>query len=161
MLVPFMLALAGIQIIKKPFFAMERRGALIAVGAIGVCLTAGLGLWLSPTLGVDGLALALSVSTVLQFTAYLLLLRGMVSGGLGLGALIRDVARLTVATLPAVGAAWFIIDMGHWESGPTLTNAAVLGAAGVAGGILYGIAATALGVKELQRVVERVRERIG
>jgi putative peptidoglycan lipid II flippase len=161
LLVPFMLALAGIQIIKKPFFAMERRGALIAVGAIGVCLTAGLGLWLSPTLGVDGLAIALSVSTVLQFAAYLILLRGMVTGGLGLGALSRDVARLTVATLPAVGAAWFIIDMGHWESGPTWANAAVLGGAGIAGGILYGIAATALGVKELRRVVERVRSRMG
>jgi putative peptidoglycan lipid II flippase len=160
MLVPFMLALAGIQIIKKPFFAMERRGALMAVGAMGVCLTAGLGLWLSPALGVDGLALALSISTVLQFTAYLVLLRSMVAGGLGLGALASDLTRLTAATLPAVGAAWFIIDMGHWESGPTVANAALLGAAGITGGVLYGIAATVLGVKELQRVVERIRSRM-
>ena len=159
MLVPFMLALAGIQIIKKPFFAMERRGALIAVGAIGVCLTAGLGLWLSPTLGVDGLALALSFSTVLQFVAYLILLRGMVTGGLGLTALIGDLGRLTLATIPAVCAAWFVMDMGQWDAGPTAKNAAVLTAAGIAGGILYSMAATALGVKELRRVIDRLRNR--
>ena len=161
MLVPFMLALAGIQIIKKPFFAMERRGALIAVGAIGVCLTAGLGLWLAPTLGVDGLAIALSVSTVLQFIAYLVLLRGMVTGGLGLGALSRDMARLTLATLPAVGAAWYVVGMGQWESGPTLANAGILAAAGILGGTLYAIGATILGVKELQRIIDRLRKRMG
>ena len=80
MLVPFMLALAGIQIIKKPFFALERRGVLIGVGGLGVLLTGGLGLWLAPTMGVDGLALALSLSTCIQLLAYIIVLRSSVEG---------------------------------------------------------------------------------
>ena len=38
---------------------------------------------LTPSLGVDGLALALSISTVCQLFAYTLILQNAVSGGLG------------------------------------------------------------------------------
>jgi putative peptidoglycan lipid II flippase len=159
MLVPFMLALAGIQIIKKPFFALERRGILIGVGTLGVGLTAGLGMWLAPMMGVDGLALALSASTTVQLFAYVLLLRGTVDGGLGLGALGMDIGRILIATVPAVLAAQPLMNLGQWAHGPTLLNAAVMIGGGLVGGLIYAGVATALGITELRSVADRIRKR--
>ena len=116
---------------------------------------------LAPRLGVDGLALALSLSTSLQLLGYLLLLRGAVEGGLGLGSLFGDVLRMAVATAPAVTAAWFLMDLGQWTEWPTLRNALIFASSGVAGGLLYGGTATVLGVGELRAVVQRLRRRLG
>ena len=160
MLVPFMLALAGIQIIKKPFFALERRDVLIGVGCFGVILTAGLGLWLAPLMGVDGLALALSISTVFQLAAYVVLLQRAVSGGLGLKKLLFDINKMMVATVPAVGLAQFGMSQGIWSEGPTLFNAFVLAGCGLSVAIIYGLSASLLGLRELKSVLARIRTRL-
>jgi putative peptidoglycan lipid II flippase len=159
MLVPFMLALAGIQIVKKPFFALQRRGALIGVGAVGVGLTAGLGMWLAPSMGVDGLALALSLSTSVQFLAYLFLLRRMVPAGLGFMALSRDL--LKVAAAASVGAiiAAQITTGGDWVQGPTLENALVFMVSGIVGIGAYTGLAVLLGVGEVRMLIDRIRTR--
>ncbi len=159
MLVPFMLALAGIQIIKKPFFALERRGALIAVGGLGVALTASLGLWLSPQMGVDGLALALSLSTTAQLLAYVILLQFTVEGGLGLGGLAIDLAKMALATIPAVAVASWLMAQGQWAEGPSLLNAGVFALSGLIGGLIYAGSAMALGIAELRTVASRIRRR--
>ena len=159
MLVPFMLALAGIQIVKKPFFALERRGALIIVGIIGVGLTTGLGLWLAPRMGVDGLALALSLSVSAQLLVYLFLLRRMVPGGLGFGALLVSLTKMAVASVPAAATGWFIAGMGDWTAGPTLGNGLVLAGAGLAGGTVYAVAAFAMGIESASRIAGRIRGR--
>jgi len=161
MLVPFMLALAGIQIVKKPFFAMERRGALIAVGVIGVGLTAGLGLYLAPRMGVDGLALALSLSVSIQFGVYLVLLRRMVPGGLGFGRILGDLLKMAVSAVPAAVVGWFIAGMGEWSQGPTPRNGLLLFAAAAAGGAIYGAVAWMLGVSAIRQVTDRLLRRFG
>jgi len=160
MLVPFMLALAGIQIIKKPFFALERRGVLIGVGGFGVVMTGGLGLWLAPSMGVDGLALALSLSTSAQLLAYVVVLQSSVTGGLGLGRLFLDVGRMAIATLPAVGAAWMTMGHGDWSAGPSLHNAGIFVGSMVLGALLYAVSATLLGLGELKTVLRRVASRL-
>ena len=160
MLVPFMLALAGIQIIKKPFFALERRGVLIGVGGLGVLLTGGLGLWLAPTMGVDGLALALSLSTCIQLLAYIIVLRSSVEGGLGLGGLFLDVGRMMVATLPAIGLAWLGMTRGEWLAGPTLQNGVIFAGSMFLGALTYTAGATLLGIGELRSVLRRVASRL-
>lgn len=159
LLVPFMLALAGIQIIKKPFFALERRGALIGVGVFGVALTAGLGFYLARIFGVDGLALALSISTTAQLLAYLVLLRRIVPGGLGLGRLGLDILRMGAATLPAVASVWFIIQQGIWAHGPTLNNILIMAISGIVGGIVYTAFASLFGVGELRQIQARLLKR--
>ncbi|MAY82271.1 MAG: murein biosynthesis integral membrane protein MurJ [Deltaproteobacteria bacterium] len=161
MLVPFMLALAGIQIVKKPFFALERRDALIAVGIFGVGLTVGLGMWLAPLMGVQGLSLALSLSTCFQLLAYLLLLTRMVPGGLGLKSLFKDCTSMVISTIPAIVLGWLIIQQGQWESGPSIWNFGILGIAGVVGGIAYVITAGLLGIKEVKSVMSRIRRQLG
>ena len=160
-LTPYMLALAGIQIIKKPFFALNRRNSLVVVGALGVGLTFGAGLLLAPRFGVEGLAAALSVSTVGQLLAYLWLL-GRVSGGkLGLLALVGPLGRIAIATVPAAAVGWAICLLGDWEQGPGVVNLAVFASAGIAGGVVYAVAAWGLGIAEVRMVVARVRGRLG
>jgi putative peptidoglycan lipid II flippase len=144
MLVPFMLALAGIQIVKKPFFALQRRGALIGVGAIGVGLT----------------ALALSLSTSVQFLAYLILLRRMVPAGLGFLALSRDLLKVAAAATVGAIVAAQVTTSGDWVQGPTLENAIVFIASGVVGIGTYTGLAVLLGVGEVRLLIDRIRARL-
>lgn len=160
-LVPYMLGLAAIQILKKPFFALERRNELMAVGGVGVLMTGGLGTWWGQTHGVVGLCAALSVSTVAQALAYVVLLRRQVGDHLGLGVLSGGLGRMALACVPAAGAGIGLATLGDWTQGPTLLNALLLTVAGVVGGGLYVGAALALGVDEVRMVAQRVRSRIG
>jgi len=155
-LIPYMLGLAAIQILKKPFFALERRNELVVVGGLGVAVTGFLGMRWGGSMGVVGLCGALSVSTVLQATAYLVLLRARVEGPLGLGSLAGALARMGVACLPAAAAGFGVALLGDWHEGPTLHNTLVLAAAGLAGGGAYAGAAMVLGVDEVRSIARRV-----
>ena len=159
-LIPYMLGLAAIQILKKPFFALERRNELMVVGGVGVLLTGGLGTWWGAHLGVVGLCGALSVSTVLQALAYLFLLHRQAKAHLGLHTLLRGLARMVGACVPAVAVGTAISTLGVWADGPTAWNTAVLATAGLAGGITYGAAALMLGIDEVRAVVRRVSSRV-
>ena len=157
MLVPFMLALAGINIIKKAFFALDDRTSLLIVGTVGLALTAGLGYPLSRHLGVQGLGLALSVSSVLQLAMYLMILRHKMGDRLGLGQLAPPLLKLLAAAVPAAAVAGWIGTAGAWDQGPaSLANWAVLGAAGVSGAAIYAGTAWALGVKEMRSLLRRL-----
>jgi putative peptidoglycan lipid II flippase len=159
-LVPYMLALAGIQIVKKPFFALERRGALIGVGAVGVVCTAALGLWLAPIAGVQGLAAALSISTVIQFGLYLLLLGRFVDGQIGWKDIRAKVLRIAHATLYAGLIGFGFTFLGEWSDGPSLVNIAVLASAAAMGGAVYLFAASRLGITEVSDILNRLTRRI-
>ncbi len=159
-LIPYMLGLAAIQILKKPFFALERRNELMVVGGVGVLLTGGLGTWWGSQMGVVGLCGALSVSTVLQALAYLVLLHRQAKAHLGLRTLVHGLAKMVGACIPAVAAGVAISTLGVWGDGPTAWNTAVLASAGMVGGIAYGAAALVLGIDEVRSVAQRVASRI-
>ena len=161
LLVPFMLAVGGINIIKKPFYALDRRDVLLGVGVCGVGVTFLLGTWLCPDYGVNGLALALSLSTTLQLIAYGVIVRGLVSGGLGLVPLLMYFLRVLIATVPAVVAGMLLHPFGNWESGFTLLNIGLLGAIGVLGGVAYVIAGSLLKLSEINEVVNKFRRKFG
>jgi putative peptidoglycan lipid II flippase len=150
MLVPFMLALAGINIVKKVFFALDDRTVLIVVGLVGLVFTAGLGYPLSKHLGVQGLGLALSVSASAQLVLYLLLLRRRMTTSLGMRALLPPLMKMVLASVPAALAAAAIASHGDWSRGPaSLVNWGLLAAAGVSAAVLYLATAWALGVRGL------------
>jgi putative peptidoglycan lipid II flippase len=142
MLVPFMLALAGINIVKKAFFALDDRNSLLVVGTLGLLVTAGLGYPLSARFGVAGLGATLSLSGGLQLLAYLAILRRKMGERLGLGGLVPPLLRLLVASVPAALAAVAVSSFGDWDRGPaSLANWTLLLAAGlVAGGVYLGAA---------------------
>jgi putative peptidoglycan lipid II flippase len=162
MLVPFMLALAGINIVKKAYFALDDRTTLLIVGAIGLVLTAGVGYLLSTRIGVEGLGVALSLSAVVQLLLYLLLLRRKTGVRLGLPALIDPLGRLLLAAAPAGALARLICGAGDWSRGPALLgNWLLLAAAGVAGGGLYLLLAWVLRVEGIRELWRRIQARLG
>jgi peptidoglycan biosynthesis protein MviN/MurJ (putative lipid II flippase) len=127
---------------------------------VGVFLTGGLGILLTPSMKVNGLALALSCSTVGQFVLYLVLLRRLMKGRLGLRALVAPLGTMVVACIPAALLGLGVSTLGQWADGPTLPNIALLAGAGLGGGLLYAGAAMVLKVEEIHQVIDRVRRRI-
>ncbi len=162
MMVPFMLFIAAINIVKRAYFALEDRGTLLRVAAVGVALTGLLGWTLVRPLGIAGLGLALSLSTGLQLLAYVVLLARQVPGGLGLGELVMPVLRMAGACLSIAVVTWGALPLGEWAQGPLHPqNLAVLGLGIGASAITYTIASYALGVDEVAQVVGMVRRRLG
>lgn len=161
-LVPYFLSLAGINIVKKVYFALEDRNTLLAVGVVGVLLTAGLGFALSIPWGLPGLAAALSVSTVVQLVAYVVLLRRRLGTHLGLGSLAVPFAKMTAAAVPVGLILWGASLLGEWERGPTSAVNVALVAGGLAvAGVAYLIAAKLLRIQELERLLGAVRRKLG
>jgi len=160
MLVPFMLALAGINIIKKAFFALDDRTSLLLVGIAGLGVTGFTGWVLSSRLGVRGLGLALSISASVQLVAYLVILERKTGGQLGLTQLVAPLGRLLAAAIPSSLVALGIAGAGRWSLGAAaLGNWLVLAAAGLAAGVVYLGLGSLLGVDELRHLAARLMRR--
>ena len=160
LLVPFMVALGGINIIKKAYFALDDRTTLLVVGTAGLGLTAGAGYLLSTRIGVEGLGLALSISGAAQLVAYLSILRMKMGEKLGLAALVGPLLALLTASIPAAGAAVWICSHGDWNAGPSSGwNWIFLVAAGLVALVLYVVLARILGIRELRDLSHRFRSK--
>ena len=160
-LVPFMLAVAAINLLKKVFFAFNDRNPLLWVGAVGVLLTGALGLWWASRWDIVGLAGALSASAVIQLLAYVLLLQRRTPGGLGLGALGSPFLKMTLAALPSAAILALAAPLGQWPQGPlSLLNWAVaVPALGLAAAAYLG-ASHLLGIEEQRQVMGRITSRL-
>jgi putative peptidoglycan lipid II flippase len=155
-LVPFMLALAGINILKKAFFALDDRNSLLAVGVLGLAFTVALGYPLSRGLGVQGLGLSLSLSATLQLVLYLAILRRRMGTRLGLGPLTLPLLKMLAASVPAATAAWAVCTAGDWGRGAaSLLNWSLLAAAGVVAGGIYVASAWLMGVAPPTALIRR------
>jgi len=138
LLVPFMLALGGMNIVKKAYFALDDRTTLLYVGLLGLGITAGSGHLLSKSLGVEGLGLALSVSGVAQLIAYLVILRFKMGSKLGMATLATPLIKRLLAALPATAAAIWVCTYGNWNRGPAdVRNWIVLAVAGLLAATIY------------------------
>jgi putative peptidoglycan lipid II flippase len=157
-MVPFFLAMAGINLLKRAFFALDDRTTLIQVGIAGTLLTALVGYILSSPFGVAGLALALSISTSAQLALYLMLLPRRIGTPLRLGGLLRPLGRIALASLVPAGFVSLLIRLGDWSRGPSsLRNLLVVGG-GLAGAfVVFLLAARALDLPEFAAVVRRLR----
>ena len=157
MLVPFMLSLAGINIVKKAYFALDDRTTLLVVGALGLAFTAGLGYRLSDIMGVKGLGLTLSISGAIQLVAYLVLLRRRVDTPMGLVSLLSPLGKLSAAAAPAGMAAYGISTYGDWNLGPaSFTNWGVLVAATLIALGIYLSLGWMMGVSQIRALIRRV-----
>lgn len=164
LLVPYMLAVGGINIVKRVYFALDDRQTLLGVGALGVLVTAGFGALLFRPWGVPGLAAALSAATLAQFLTYVLLLRRKLGTRLGLDRLWGPLGRMALATLPVVAVLWGAQRLGDWSLGAGSPRNAALFLGGLVGAAaLYLLVAKLLDLREvdalLGRLVARLRRR--
>lgn len=159
--VPFLLAVAAINIIKRVYHALDDRTTLLVVGAIGVALTGGLGVLFVADHGVPGLALGLSIATALQLLAYLVVLRVKLGSRIGLGDLPGPLLRITIASLPIAPVLRFLQPYGRWTEGPLAwENWAVLVGGTVLGGLVYFGLASLLRLPEVSRLTGAVFRRV-
>ncbi len=159
-LVPFLLALAAVNIIKRVYHALDDRTTLLVVGAIGVALTATLGMQWVQVLGVPGLALALSVATVAQLAAYLLVLQWRLGARAGLASTLWPMVRMTAASMPLVPLLLWLEPFGSWESGPKEPLNWMVFVGGLSlSGVGYLVMARLLGLPEVGRLTQAFTRR--
>ncbi|MBN2055790.1 hypothetical protein JW905_12755, partial [bacterium] len=160
LLAPFLLAVAGINIVKKVYFALDDRNTLLAVGAAGVVLTATLGFILIRSMAVRGLALALSLSTAAQLAAYFMLLRRKVSTAVRAGDILPGIGRMAAACLPAALVLYLLAAAGDWTRGPTRCINILLFTGGVVGSVAgYLGCAYLLRIPELRELSGMLRRK--
>jgi putative peptidoglycan lipid II flippase len=159
-LTPFLLGVAGINIIKKAYFALNDRNTLLAIGLAGVVLTALIGWALVNQWNVVGLAIALSISTWLQLIGYVVLLHRRIDGTLGLGVLGDPYAKIVGASIAPVVILAIASGYGSWEFGPArLGNWVVFSLGAIVAVIAYAAGAKVLKIPEFEAVTRRLFKR--
>jgi len=159
-MVPFFLSMAGINIIKRAYFALDDRTCVLIVGAGGTVLTGVAGYVMSTKMGVAGLALALSLSTALQFAAYLAWLPLRLNAGPLYTGLIKPLAKMILASAPTVAILALAGRVGVWESGPAALQNWLVGLLGLAlAAGAYGYTAHLMKLPELDKVLRRFRRK--
>ena len=161
-LTPFFLAVAGINIAKKAYFAMNRRTIVLIVG-IGGLFTTGITGWLMiDWWSIVGLGAALSISTVLQLVAYVAILQRTVGDKLALKNTLPGLLRTAVASLPVAAVLYAAASLGEWSAGPAsgVNLAVFLGGVTVAG-IAYAVGCHLLAVEEQARFLGALKRRFG
>ena len=114
-----------------------------------------------PLYGVNGLAAALSISTIAQLSAYMFVVRRLIDGGLGIPALTKFFTIVALASLPSIGVGLLLQPLGDWEDGLTLLNFFVLSGIGLFGGVAYVVTGTLLKIEEVKSIVDKFRRKLG
>jgi len=152
-------ALAAIEILSRAFYALRdtRTPVMFAVVALAVNLV--LSAALVRPLEVRGLALSVSIATVVEAGLLFWTLRGRIAG-LDLPALGQSVGRTAVAVVvmvEAIAVYLILLDQaGHLDMNRTVDAFLALAGGSVIGTAVFGYAARALGSEELETVLRRV-----
>ena len=150
---------SGIEILSRGFYALgdTKIPVMMAIGSMLINLL--LAALLVDSLQVRGLGLALSLATLAEFAALLLLLSRRVPGLtdrsflLGIGRIAGATSLVTVA----LGVNWLLlIRLAGLHTDIWLHSVAILLGGGVMGGTAYLLATLVLGCPELQPVVDRL-----
>ncbi len=156
-LIPFFLAIAALNIIKKAYFAMDDRNTLLKIGFLGILLTAGLGLQFVRISGIKGLAMALSISTVIQASLYFIILGRRLKEHLSFKELVPPMLRIVLASIPVYIVLKWLTGMGRWDAGPADMTNVIVGITGpAAGAAVYYVFARLLKIKEMDDIANRM-----
>jgi len=152
-------ALAATEILSRAFYALRdtRTPVMFAVVALAVNLV--LSAALVHPFGVKGLALSVSIATIVEAALLFWTLRPRMEG-LDLRAIGMSVGRTGVAVLLMVevmGGYLILLDQaGHLDMDRTLDSFLALAGASALGTAVFALAARALGSEELETVLRRV-----
>lgn len=155
-----LVAAGGVRQTAPVFFALEDTRTPVIVSALSLLVYVGAALALRQSLQTFGLALAVAISSSVNFVLLALLLRRRI-GLLGFRALSKPVARATVGALACGLAAWATARLGHWPAGATLFNTAILGVAVLAGTGAFLLVCALLRSPEIAELQGALRRRRG
>ncbi len=157
---PFMLSFAGIGVLKKVYFSLDKRNVLLVIGVFSVALTGVLGWLLAEPFGIRGIAAALSAASTVQLLLYIGGLYRDIGDKMALGKLTVPLAKMVMAASPMVPALIWVQTYGDWARGPvSALNWAVFLTGAAIGVITYTMVAYALHIEELTSVTSRVGAR--
>ena len=146
-------------LLNRAFYAIRQPWLPLIAGIINLALNFVLDIFLYKPLGVGGITLATSLVSTFNFFALMFLLSPRI-GGVDGRRVTWSAIRSVLSLAPLGGAAyvvWYLLDQALGRS----TGAQVLsvGLAYLAGGAVYCLTASALGMTELRDVVRIVRRR--
>lgn len=153
-----LVAAGGVRQTAPVFFALEDTRTPVIVSALSLLVYIGAALLLQERLQTLGLALAVAISSTVNFVLLAVLLRRRV-GLLGFRALAGSVTRAALGAAVCGLAAWGMARLGHWPDGATLLNTLILAAAVVAGSAAFVLVCVVLGSPEITELKTALRRR--
>ncbi|MDQ6909067.1 MAG: murein biosynthesis integral membrane protein MurJ, partial [Chloroflexota bacterium] len=157
-----LIAYAVVEIVTRAFYALQDTRTPVIAGVLTIALNLPLSWFLSKAFGLGGLGLGLAVTTWLEMTILLVVLRrrmGVTAPGLA-DALVRifwAAAAMTVALIPC---SWLLHKL-HRTTGKSIAQLAFFLVTLALGGAIYLGVCSLLGVEEVQRVRGMVLRRFG
>jgi len=153
-------AQASIPLLTRMFYARQDSATPFYIGLVTVGINVGLAIFLAPSLGVSGLALAFSLANIINFILLWLWLSSKV-GSLDIANIVNSVLKFTASAVMAGAtvqivkvAVWPFIDMSKF-SGVFIQLAASLGL----GGAVYLGVCYLLKSEELEGFISALKHR--
>jgi putative peptidoglycan lipid II flippase len=141
-----------VHVLSRAFYAMQDTRTPVTWAVIGVAVNVPLMVWLVGPMGVEGLALALSVATLLEVGGLLLSLRRRIDS-IDEGEVLRSAGRSAVAAVAAgllmLGGVTVVREWIPTALENVVTRLIVLAALGAAGVAIYLLVASALRAPEI------------
>jgi putative peptidoglycan lipid II flippase len=154
-----LVALAAIEILSRGFYALGDTRTPVSYAIIGLSVNLVLSSALVLSLEVEGLALAVSIATIVEAVLLFGTLRLRLEG-LDLRALARSVGRTAVAVAlmaETVGFYLILLDQaGRFDTSRFADSFLALAGGAVLGGLVFVVAARALHSEEVETLLRRV-----
>ncbi len=157
-----LIAYAVVEIVTRAFYALQDTRTPVIAGVVTIALNLPLSWVLSKTFGLGGLGLSLAITTWLEMTIMLVVLRrriGITAPGLA-DALVRIFWATTVMTVVLIPCSWLLHTL-HRTTGKSIAQLVFfLVTLGIGTAVYLGIC-NWLNVEEVQRVRGMVLRRLG
>ena len=161
-LVFYSVGLAGhgsVEVLARAFYSMQDTKTPVIIGSVSVALHMLVSWLLSLSMGINGLALGVSVGVLVEAVLLYAFLRRRLAAAAYDRATSLSAARTLAASvlmgLAVFGAVWYT-----WEGGSTLPNLGLLAGYMALGAAVFSIVAGVLGSEELFALARRVRAKL-
>ncbi len=154
-----LVAHAAIEIFSRAFYALGDTRTPVTFAIVALFVNLLLSAALAGPLEVKGLALAVSIATIVEVLLLFVALRGRIPG-LDIRVLRRSVGHTLVAALIMVEAVAFYLVLlhaaGHLDTSRLLDSALAIAGATIIGGLVYAGVAKTLGSEEIDTFLARI-----
>ena len=154
-------AVASVRTVVPMFYGMNDTRTPVVASAVNLLVFGGSAFALLGPMSHAGIAAAISLASIAQLTALLVLLRKK-AGRLGFSDVAKGAFRVFLASVVMGVVRSAVASVGRWhEGGNSLRNVGVLAAAGLGGILAFVAAGKALRMPELEILLAALKRRLG